>query len=66
MFFVYGEVIEYYIDIFDREKVFIDKYLLLIVSVFLVLKVVFEYIIIVDVVSFVKDVSDFVGVMIML
>lgn len=64
MLLIYGEVIEYYIDIFDCEKVFIDIYLGFIVDVFFKLKVVFEYIMIVDVVSFVVGVSEFVGVII--
>ena len=41
---VHGEVTEHHIDIFDREKAFIDKHLSLIVSAFPALKVVFEHI----------------------
>lgn len=58
---VHGEVTEHHIDIFDREKVFIDKHLSLIVSAFPELKVVFEHITTGDAASFVKEASDFVG-----
>ena len=58
---VHGEVTEHHIDIFDREKAFIDKHLSLIVNAFPALKVVFEHITTADAASFVKDASDFVG-----
>jgi dihydroorotase len=41
---VHGEVTEAHIDIFDREKIFIDRYLSLIVETIPNLKVVFEHI----------------------
>jgi dihydroorotase len=41
---VHGEVTESHVDIFDREKVFIDQYMIKIVSAFPELKVVFEHI----------------------
>ena len=58
---VHGEVTEHHIDIFDREKAFIDKHLSLIVNAFPALKVVFEHITPADAASFVRDASDFVG-----
>lgn len=50
---IHGEVTEHHIDIFDREKAFIDAYLQDIVNDFPGLKVVFEHIT-------TKDASDFV------
>ncbi|GGF86404.1 dihydroorotase [Alteromonas lipolytica] len=41
---VHGEVTESHVDIFDREKVFIDQYMVKIVQDFPALKVVFEHI----------------------
>ena len=41
---IHGEVTESHIDIFDREKVFIDRYLARIVETLPQLKVVFEHI----------------------
>ena len=58
---VHGEVTEHHIDIFDREKAFIDKHLSLIVNAFPELKVVFEHITTADAASFVKEASDCVG-----
>lgn len=58
---IHGEVTEHHIDIFDREKVFIDKHLSLIVNAFPKLKVVFEHITTADAAAFVKEASDFVG-----
>ncbi|MGB3725712.1 MAG: dihydroorotase [Glaciecola sp.] len=50
---IHGEVTEHHIDIFDREKAFIDAYLNDIVNDFPNLKVVFEHIT-------TKDAADFV------
>ncbi|MBD3586328.1 dihydroorotase [Salinimonas sp. HHU 13199] len=50
---IHGEVTESHIDIFDREKVFIDTHLIPIVKAFKQLKVVFEHIT-------TKDAADFV------
>ncbi|MFT4993377.1 MAG: dihydroorotase [Paraglaciecola sp.] len=50
---VHGEVTESHIDIFDREKVFIDQYLGKIVAAFPNLKVVMEHITTSDAVDFV-------------
>ncbi|WP_026376723.1 dihydroorotase [Aestuariibacter salexigens] len=55
---VHGEVTEAEIDIFDREKAFIDKYLQKIVSTFTDLRVVFEHITTKDAVDFVVASSD--------
>ena len=49
------------IDIFDREKVFIDTHLGPIVDAFPKLKVVFEHITTADAASFVAGASEFVG-----
>lgn len=54
---VHGEVTDHDIDIFDREKVFIDRYLQHIVSRLPDLKVVFEHITTADAVSFVAEAS---------
>jgi dihydroorotase len=58
---IHGEVTEHHIDIFDREKVFIDTHLGPIVEAFPQLKVVFEHITTADAASFVAQASDFVG-----
>ena len=50
---VHGEVTESHVDIFDREKVFIDQYMAKIVQAFPELKVVFEHIT-------TRDAADFV------
>ncbi len=55
---VHGEVTESHIDIFDREKEFIDQYLQKIVAAFPDLKVVFEHITTADAVEFVLASSD--------
>lgn len=55
---IHGEVTESHIDIFDREKAFIDRYLSEIVVRFPTLKVVFEHITTADAVAFVKEGSD--------
>ncbi|WP_163931517.1 dihydroorotase [Paraferrimonas sp. SM1919] len=50
---VHGEVTESHIDIFDREKVFIDRYMSKVVKDFPTLKIVFEHIT-------TKDAAEFV------
>ncbi|WJG09833.1 dihydroorotase [Aliiglaciecola sp. LCG003] len=55
---VHGEVTESHVDIFDREKAFIDRYLRNIVSTYPNLKVVFEHITTADAVEFVNYSSD--------
>ncbi|WP_299570173.1 dihydroorotase [Shewanella sp. ENK2] len=52
---VHGEVTESHIDIFDREKVFIDRYMARIVAAMPNLKVVFEHITTKDAAEFVAD-----------
>lgn len=51
---VHGEVTDSHIDIFDREKVFIDQHLTQLVNTIPDLKVVFEHITTADAVEFVK------------
>lgn len=58
---IHGEVTESHIDIFDREKVFIDKHLRHIVERFTQLKVVFEHITTADAVDFVNGSSKMVA-----
>lgn len=55
---IHGEVTDHDIDIFDREKVFIDRYLQHIVAKIPTLKVVFEHITTADAASFVAEASD--------
>jgi dihydroorotase len=55
---VHGEVTDHDIDIFDREKVFIDRHLQHIVARVPQLKVVFEHITTADAVSFVSSASN--------
>lgn len=55
---IHGEVTEAHIDIFDREKVFIDTHLIPIVNAFPQLKVVFEHITTADAAQFVSQASD--------
>jgi dihydroorotase len=50
---VHGEVTDNHVDIFDREKVFIDEYMAKIVQTFPELKVVFEHITTSDAADFV-------------
>jgi len=58
---VHGEVTEAHIDIFDREKEFIDQNLTRIVAAFPELRVVFEHITTKDAVEFVLAASDMVA-----
>lgn len=58
---IHGEVTEAHVDIFDREKAFIDQYMVKIVNAFPQLKVVFEHITTADAAEFVLQASDNVG-----
>lgn len=58
---IHGEVTESHVDIFDREKEFIDQYLIDITSRFTTLKVVFEHITTADAAQFVAEASDLVA-----
>ncbi|HJS14700.1 MAG TPA: dihydroorotase [Rheinheimera sp.] len=55
---VHGEVTDSHIDIFDREKVFIDQHLTQLIDTIPGLKVVFEHITTADAVEFVKAAPD--------
>lgn len=55
---VHGEVTDHHIDIFDREKEFIDQNMIRIVKAFPDLKVVFEHITTQDAVEFVLAAND--------
>lgn len=55
---IHGEVTESHVDIFDREKEFIDRFLRKIVATFTDLKVVFEHITTKDAADFVKQSSN--------
>lgn len=55
---VHGEVTDSHVDIFDREKAFIDSALGPIVDTFPALRVVFEHITTADAVEFVEGASD--------
>ncbi|WP_233078715.1 dihydroorotase [Rheinheimera soli] len=55
---VHGEVTDSHIDIFDREKVFIDQHLTQLINTIPGLKVVFEHITTADAVEFVKAAPD--------
>lgn len=58
---VHGEVTHAEVDIFDREKAFIDQQLVALTERFPQLKVVFEHITTADAVEFVLSASDRVG-----
>lgn len=58
---IHGEVTDSHVDIFDREKAFIDQHLQHIVREFPSLKVVFEHITTEDAVNFVLAQSDLVA-----
>ena len=58
---VHGEVTHSSVDIFDREKAFIDQQLVQLVERFPTLKVVFEHITTADAVEFVKQAPANVG-----
>lgn len=55
---IHGEVTDAHTDIFDREAIFIEKYLRTITETFPELKVVFEHITTKEAVAFVKDSSQ--------
>lgn len=55
---IHGEVTEAEIDIFDREKAFIDRYLTHITEKFTDLRIVFEHITTKDAVDFIVESSD--------
>ncbi|MDB6061497.1 MAG: dihydroorotase [Verrucomicrobiaceae bacterium] len=58
---VHGEVTDSAIDIFDREQVFIDRYLRALTRDFPALKIVFEHITTADAVAFVRESSAHVA-----
>ncbi|RDV25643.1 dihydroorotase [Alteromonas aestuariivivens] len=58
---IHGEVTQSHVDIFDREKVFIDTHLQPIVAAFPELKVVFEHITTADAAQFVFAASSYVA-----
>lgn len=58
---IHGEVTDQKVDVFDREKAFIEKYLSKITQDFPTLKIVFEHITTKDAVDFVKESSDLVA-----
>lgn len=58
---VHGEVVDDNVDIFDREKVFIDKVLIPIIKAFPELKIVFEHITTKDAVDFVLESDKNIG-----
>ncbi len=58
---VHGEVTDAPIDVFDREKIFIERHLSAVVSAFPALKIVFEHITTADAVAFVKESSANIG-----
>jgi dihydroorotase len=55
---IHGEVTDHHIDIFDREKEFIDRHLKVIVENFPTLKIVFEHITTKDAAEFVAEAND--------
>jgi len=58
---VHGEVTHHEVDIFDREKQFIDERLKVLTQDFPELKIVFEHITTTEAVEFVLESSDYVG-----
>jgi len=58
---IHGEVTDNHIDIFDREKEFIDRHMIPITDKFPKLKVVFEHITTKDAAEFVSGASDLVA-----
>ena len=55
---VHGEVTDHFVDIFDREKVFIDQKLSMIVEKFPQLRIVFEHITTKEAAEFVSEASE--------
>jgi len=58
---VHGEVTDSSIDVFDREKIFIDRVLMPLINRFPELKIVFEHITTADAVNFVLDMDSRIG-----
>ena len=58
---IHGEVTDHHVDIFDREKAFIDSALTPIVSAFPALRIVFEHITTADAVQFVEASGEYVA-----
>ncbi|WP_411726732.1 dihydroorotase [Methyloglobulus sp.] len=58
---IHGEVTDEQCDIFDRERVFIDRYLVDIAKSFPALRVVLEHVTTSEAVQFVKDASSYVA-----
>lgn len=58
---IHGEVTRGDVDVFDREKIFIDEHMRRVVELFPTLKVVFEHITTADAVQFVTEASANVG-----
>ena len=58
---IHGEVTRGDVDVFDREKIFIDEHMRRVVELFPTLKVVFEHITTADAVQFVSEASANVG-----
>jgi len=58
---VHGEVTDSSVDVFDREKVFIDRVLMPLMNRFPELKIVFEHITTTDAVDFVRDMGPHIG-----
>ncbi len=58
---VHGEVTDSSIDVFDREKVFIDRVLMPLINRFPELNIVFEHITTADAVNFVQDMGPRIG-----
>jgi dihydroorotase len=58
---VHGEITDSKVDVFDREKAFIDRVLLPLVDTFPELKIVFEHITTADAVDFVLDSGPRIG-----
>lgn len=58
---VHGEVTDSSVDVFDREKVFIDRVLMPLMNRFPELKIVFEHITTADAVDFVLDMGPRIG-----
>ena len=58
---IHGEVTDHHVDIFDREKAFIDLALIPIVSAFPALRIVFEHITTADAVQFVEASGEYVA-----
>ncbi len=58
---VHGEVTDQNVDVFDREKMFIDRVLMQLINRFHGLKLVFEHITTADAVEFVMDMGSNIG-----